>query len=135
MITKIINILADKRPLPNLFEHLLLLSQISVKMPTHCVVKNCSRKGSPVHPIPNDRSTKRKWLNALTKPSFPPSAGVCELHFTGMYFINCNYIICYHDSDQKRDFWWSNKWQFIWILYWWWFLSRVLSVPLISNRQ
>ena len=54
-------------------------------MPTHCVVKDCIRqKGIPIHPIPSDRLTKRIWLNALTKPSIPPSAGVCELHFTGI---------------------------------------------------
>ena len=48
----------------------------------YCIVKNCPR-GKRIHPFPPDRPTKRKWLNLLTKASAPPTAGVCELHFSG----------------------------------------------------
>ena len=88
-------------------------SWTSVIMPggstsSYCAVKNCTRqKGIPIHPIPADRLTKRKWLNALTKPSFPPSAGICELHFTGTSF---NHIFIYHPAVLCQSAIFSQSW-------------------------
>ena len=60
------------------------------KKNTHCGVKKCPSNVSghrmSVYGIPEDRLIKRKWLKAMKKASFGPSAGVCERHFTGMYW-------------------------------------------------
>ena len=60
------------------------------KKNTHCGVKKCPSNVSghrmSVYGIPEDRLIKRKWLKAMKKASFGSSAGVCERHFTGMYW-------------------------------------------------
>ena len=56
---------------------------------TICCVRMCPSNvvghRKTVHAIPQDRSMKRQWLNAVKKATFGPSVGVCERHFTGMY--------------------------------------------------
>ena len=68
-----------------------------------CIVKNCPR-GKRIHPFPPDRPTKRKWLNLLTKASAPPTAGVCELHFSG----NCQSIKYKLDNIQSITIKWKS---------------------------
>ena len=57
---------------------------------TNCCVKKCPSNVAghrmTVHGIPEDRLIKRKWLKAVKKATINHSVGVCERHFTGMYW-------------------------------------------------
>ena len=57
---------------------------------TACCVKKCPTNvpghRMSVYSIPEDRSIKRQWLNAVKKATVSPSYGVCERHFTRMYW-------------------------------------------------